>query len=607
MAVADDGRLTSPGAGRADLHATTLDMSESRQDHTSEEAEDHAEPRPLAGVGLGLPITPMDGRGLSLIEAFADAPAPSRRPQTVIDKLIGIASEKLDAEDCQGAVDALRRVLNLTPDSPAAHGNLALALWRSKSAPQAEIHCRRALAIDPEYVAAHRVLAELLRERNAPDALAAYDRLLTLNPDSFMTHNNRGLLLNKVGRRRDAAASFARALELAPDNPHVRFNELMVQPDADPADALDCCRRALAERPNNLDIMTNLAIVLQFAGRYDEARAQYERVLSIMPDHLGALFNLSLLLLLQGEYPRGWTSYESRWRLLDVKKPPFAAEPQWQGEDLSGKTILLNAEQGFGDTIQALRYIPAIVARGARVVLRIDRALVRLAAGLPGNLVITPTQVRPPAFDVWCPLLSLPRVLGTRIDSIPADIPYLHVRPAIAERWRQRLSLLAGLKVGLVWAGSPSHVNDFRRSIELERLKPLLDVDGVTFVSLQVGPHAADASKLPGTITDMSTALTDFAETAGAILNLDLVIAVDTAVVHIVGALGKPAWVMLPFSPDWRWLLDRTDTPWYPTLRLYRQPRPADWSSVIARVAADLRDYAAAHAASNQSNDAPAP
>ncbi|HEY1542444.1 MAG TPA: tetratricopeptide repeat-containing glycosyltransferase family protein [Xanthobacteraceae bacterium] len=587
MAGADD-KLILPGPDPSDLHATTVEMSEAREDDTSEDAEDQAEPQPLAAVAPGLALTPIDAPGQSPIEALAGAPAPDRKPLTVIDKLNKIAVENLEAGDYQRALDALRRVLNLMPDSPAAHGNLALALWRNKSAPQAEIHCRRALALDRGYVAAHRILAELLRERNAPDALAAYDQLLTLDPASFMTHNNRGLLLNKLGRRRDADASFARALEIVPDNPHVRFNQLMVQPDGDLAEARDCCLRALAERPDNPDIMTNLAIVLQFAGRYDEARAQYERVLSIVPDHLSALFNLSLLLLLQGEYPRGWTAYESRWRLPEMQKQRVAAT-QWQGEDLHGKTILLHAEQGHGDTILALRYIPAILARGARVALRIERPLVRLAASLPGDLIITPTKASSPAFDVWSPLLDLPRILDTRIEAIPADVPYLHVRPAIAERWRQRLSHSAGLKVGLVWAGSPSHVNDFRRSIELERLKPLLDVNGTSFVSLQVGPRAADASNQPGAITDISAALTDFAETAGAILNLDLVIAVDTAVVHLAGALDRPAWVMLPFSPDWRWLLDRDDSPWYPALRLYRQPQPGDWSSVITRVAADLR------------------
>ena len=585
-------------------HATTVEMNEGRENDTSDETEEQAEQQPLAGIAPGLPLMPTDARGQSPIEAFASAPAPSRKSRTVIDKLNEVAIEKLAAREYGGAIDALRRVLNLTPDSPPAHGNLALALWREKLAPQAEIHCRRALALNPNYVAAHRILAELLRERNAPDALAAYDRLLELDPDNFMAHNNRGLLLNKLGRRREADASFARALELEPGNPHVRFNQLMVRPDGDLAEARDCCLRALEERSNDLDIMTNLAILLQFSGRYDEARAQYERVLSIMPDHLSALFNLSLLLLLQGEYPRGWTAYESRWRLLEVKKPLFA-EPQWQGEDLHDKTLLLTAEQGFGDTIQALRYIPAVAASGARIALRIDRPLIRLAASLPGNLIVTPTKVRPPAFDVWCPLLSLPRILDTRIESIPDDVPYFHVRSGIAERWRQRFSHLAALKVGLVWAGSPNHVNDFRRSIELERLTPLLDVDGTTFVSLQVGSRAADASKLPpGTIADISAALTDFAETAGAILNLDLVIAVDTAVVHLVGALGRPAWVMLPFSPDWRWLLDRDDSPWYPTLRLYRQPRPGDWSTVVDRVAADLARYTAAHAANARSSDA---
>jgi Flp pilus assembly protein TadD len=493
MAVAGDEKLIPPSAVQSEPLAAAVEMNEGGDDDTPDQAEEQAEQQPLAGIAPGLPLMPADGQAQAPIDASATAAAPSRKPRTVVDKLNEVAIEKLTAADYPGAIDPLRRVLNLTPDSPPAHGNLALALWRNKLAPQAEIHCRRALALNPTYVAAHRILAELLRERNAPDALAGYDRLLELDPDSFMAHNNRGLLLNKLGRRRDADASFARALELEPGNPHVRFNQLMMQPDGDPAEARECCLRALEERPDDPDIMTNLAIVLQFSGRYDEAKAQYERVLSIAPDHLSAQFNLSLLLLLQGEYSTGWTAYESRWRLLEVKKPPFP-QPQWQGEDLHGKTILLNAEQGFGDAIQALRYIPAVAARGARIALRIDRPLVRFAASLPGNLVITPTKARPPAFDVWCPLLSLPRILGTRIESIPADLPYLGVRPGIAARWRQRLSHMTGLKVGLVWAGSPNHVNDFRRSIDLERLKPVLDVPGASFVTLQVGPRRCQAA-----------------------------------------------------------------------------------------------------------------
>jgi hypothetical protein len=198
-----------------------------------------------------------------------------------------------------------------------------------------------------------------------------------------------------------------------------------------------------------------------------------------------------------------------------------------------------------------------------------------------------------PAFDVWCPLLSLPGIFGTQVDTIPAAVPYLGVRTAIAERWQRRLTALPGLKVGLVWGGSAQHINDFRRSIDLRRLSPLLDIPGVSFVSMQVGPRAVDLATLPiGKVTDLHAELSDFAETAGAVLGVDLVIAVDTAVAHLAGALARPAWIMLPFSPDWRWMLEREDSLWYPTLRLYRQPAPGDWDGVVGRIAADLRQRA---------------
>ncbi len=605
MALAGDDKLTAvttPTATPSGWDPATVGLEADTRDIAPEEGEETTE-QALAGVAPGLSLMPADDRAEGSIERFARLPATSRRPRNEVGKLNALAVEKLAAAHYPGAVDALRRVLNLVPDSAAAHGNLALALWRSKLTPQAEIHCRRAIALNPKYIPAHRILAELLRERNAPEALPRYERLLALDPANFMAHNNVGLLLSKLKRLSEADAAFGRALELKPGNPHIRFNQLMVQPNGDLAEAYDCCRRALDERPGDPDIMTNLAIVLQFSGRHDEALAEYERAIAIAPDHVGARFNRSLLFLLQGDYPRGWTEYEGRWKLLEAKKPRFA-QPEWQGEDLDGKTILLHSEQGFGDSILALRYVPAIAARGGRVALRLERPLVRLAASLPDNLVITPTHARPPAFDVWCPLLTVPRILGTRIDSIPAQVPYLGVRPSIAERWRRRLSDLNGLKVGLAWAGSPQHVNDFRRSIELERLQPLFEIAGVSLVSLQVGPRAADIAQLPsGAIVGLSAELTDFAETAGAILNLDLVVAVDTAVAHLAGALGKPAWVMLPFSPDWRWLLERSDSPWYPTLRLYRQPMPGDWNDVIARVAADLRERADAGTANRPSPD----
>jgi hypothetical protein len=243
-----------------------------------------------------------------------------------------------------------------------------------------------------------------------------------------------------------------------------------------------------------------------------------------------------------------------------------------------------------------MRYVPAVAARAGRVLLRIERGMVRLAASLPSNPVIVPPNATIPPFDVWCPLLSLPRIFGTRPHTIPADVPYLHPRAALAARWQGRLADLPGLRVGLVWAGNEKHGNDFRRSIPFRMLAPILATAGVSFVSLQIGPRTADLATLPAdTVIDLAAEFRDFAETAGAVANLDLVIAVDTAVAHVAGAMGKPVWLMLPLCPDWRWLLSCDDgSPWYPTMRLYRQRTLGDWAGVIARVAANLGKLAAA-------------
>jgi hypothetical protein len=269
-----------------------------------------------------------------------------------------------------------------------------------------------------------------------------------------------------------------------------------------------------------------------------------------------------------------------------MEKPSFA-KPLWSGESLDGKTILLYAEQGFGDAIQFLRYVPQVAAYGGRIVLRLHRFLVRLAATLPGDMTIVTPGTRLPDFDVWCPLLSVPRILETRLDRIPGEVPYLFPRPALIERWQRRFAGLPGRRIGLAWAGDPRHINDFRRSIGLERLKQLFAISGNSWVSLQKGPRARDhlAQLAPSTLLDISDELGDFADTAGAIANLDLVIAADTAVAHLAGALAKPMWTLVPFSPDWRWMLNREDSPWYPTMRLFRQPAPGDWDSVVAQVA----------------------
>ena len=554
--------------------------------------DDDAAPR--VGAVPGLPLAGGVEPGESK-EAFAPLTATSALARGESERLNAAASAKYATEDYAGAIEPLRRVLNLNPDSAAAHNNLAIALWRAQRLSEAELHCRRALALGAEYVPAYKLMAEMLRQRNdAAGALAFYDRIVALDPKGPMAHNNAGLVLRNLGRFDEAEAAFKRALALKPDDPGVRFNVLMMRrDDSGLAEAIACCRGSLEQSPDNVDVLTNLAVVLLQVGDYDQALAHFERAARLKPNNYSTRANMSLLLLMLGEYERGWSEYEHRWDLFEVTKPKFA-QPLWQGEQLNGRTILLHHEQGLGDTIQCLRYVPMVAARGGRVVLRLERTLVRLAASLAENIVISPPRAPLPAFDVWSPLLSLPRLFGTRVETIPANVPYLGVRPPIIERWRRRLDGVAGLRVGLVWGGSPRHLNDFRRSVDLARLRPILDVPGVSFVSLQVGPRAADLAALPtGAMVDLSAELTDFSETAGAMMNLDLIIAVDTAVVHLAGSLARPTWVMMPFTPDWRWMIGREDNSWYPTLRLYRQSAPSDWDGVIARVAADLAALAA--------------
>jgi hypothetical protein len=307
-----------------------------------------------------------------------------------------------------------------------------------------------------------------------------------------------------------------------------------------------------------------------------------------------------------GDFANGLPRLEWRWRLPEKSPRPFAA-PLWHGDRLHGKTILLHAEQGFGDSLMLLRYAPLVAAGGGRVVIEVPRALERLAARLAGGPYTVVAAGQPlPAFDTHCPLMSLPIAFGTTPETIPASIPYFTAAPDAAARWRARLATGAGMKIGIVWAGNPAHLNDASRSIALDRLGPLFELPGTQWYSLQVGERAAELAKLPpGRITDLAADLTDFADSAAAISALDLVISVDTAVAHLAGALGRPVWILLPFDPDWRWLLDRGDSPWYPAARLVRQLAPGDWDDVIARVRTVLLDCLERAHRSGVPNDAP--
>jgi hypothetical protein len=299
-------------------------------------------------------------------------------------------------------------------------------------------------------------------------------------------------------------------------------------------------------------------------------------------------------LLQQGRLLEGWEEYEWRWQLKEFPTPkrPFQYEQsdrrRWRGEDLAGRTILLHAEQGVGDTIQFLRYVPLVAARGGKVILEIQRELRRLVQNIPGAQQVIIAGDELPDFQLHCPLMSLPLAFGTTLETIPADIPYLHADPGDVEKWRERLGDQSRMRIGLAWAGNPAHKKNAERSIDASLLAPLASVANVQYHSLLAMP----LPKLPAglIVTDHSNELHDFADTAALIANLDLVIAVDTAVAHLAGAMGKKVWTMVSYFPDWRWMDDREDSPWYPTLRLFRQKAPGDWASVIARVARALSE-----------------
>jgi hypothetical protein len=358
-------------------------------------------------------------------------------------------------------------------------------------------------------------------------------------------------------------------------------------------EALQWFNRALELQPDFIQALTNKALVLGQLHRSEEAIASYRRLRSLDPDNAEVDISLGQLHLLLGDFESGWAGHEARRKIPSFSAPyPKFSQPIWLGKEaIDGKTILVHVDEGFGDTIQFARYLPMLAARGARVILVVDGPAYPLLSGLAGvsQCFPFPAHALPP-FDFHCPMSSLPVAFATRLDTIPSGISYLPAPAAgRVQAWESRLGLHDRLRVGLVWSGNPSHRNDQNRSIPLRTLSRILDADAA-FVSLQKEPRPDDeAFLLESTgIIDLTADLTDFTETAALLRCLDLVITVDTSVAHLAGALGCPTWILLPHHPDWRWLLGRDDSPWYPTIRLFRQPKPRDYDSVVDRVRAEL-------------------
>jgi len=469
-----------------------------------------------------------------------------------------------EAGDLKEAADLFARITELAADDAEAHYNLAV------------------------------VLATLER---FDDAIAGYRRAIALKGDHARAYSNLGSALRLRGRLDEAEAACRRALEIDPGNASAHLNLGTVFASREQLDqAVQSFRRATELNPRLAEGFLNLGLALHNQGRFEEALVQYRRAIGVRADYADAhMAEAFALLTLARDFPAALEKLEWRSRLADRQSRGFA-QPLWRGARLEGKTILLHAEQGFGDSLMLLRYAPMVAARGGRVVIEVPKAMVRLAKSLPGGPFAIVAEGAPlPAFDVHCPLMSLPLALGTTPDTIPGRVPYLAAAPADVRRWQELIGDAPGLKVGIAWAGSPHHRNDQRRSIPLDRFAALLDIPGVRWFSLQVGARAGDLTALPGgRVNDLSPELADFAETAAAVANLDLVISADTALAHLAGALGKPTWILLPFSPDWRWFTARPDSPWYPTARLFRQDKPGDWEGAIAAACRALRERLAA-------------
>ncbi|HZZ88008.1 MAG TPA: tetratricopeptide repeat protein [Caulobacteraceae bacterium] len=497
------------------------------------------------------------------------------------------------------ALAAFDAAVRLAPSFAAAHANRGACLNDLGRFEEALGACDAALRLDPEIAEAHANRGAALKDLGRPaEALAACDAALRLRPGNAGALANRGACLKDLGRPDEALAACEAALRLDPSLAAAHANLGACLGDLGRfEEALAAADRALALNPALVDAHANRATALDDLGRLREALEAHDRALALDPRSARTHHGRALTLLRAGDLATGFAEYRWRWRVGDMarKRPPLTC-PEWEGEPLTGKRLLVFAEQGFGDTLQFVRYVPMAAALGADVTVLVDRPVRRLIADSLPHVLVVDSLPEGAAFDAQIAMLCLPRLFRTTLETIPAAAPYLAADAERTARWAARLGTLRGRKVGLAWAGAArrhdprASMLDARRSLRLAQFAPLASAPDVQFVSLQVGDAAAQAGAPPAgmRLVDWAPELRDFADTAALVAALDLVVTVDTAVAHLAGGLGRPVWILSRYDGCWRWLKDRQTSPWYPTARLFHQPAPGEWDPAVGAVAAAL-------------------
>jgi tetratricopeptide (TPR) repeat protein len=512
--------------------------------------------------------------------------------------VLGMAALKTGRQEL--AARMIRRAIAVNGKQPFYHANLGSALLAQGKADEAIASLETALQLKPDHAEAAFNLGNIFATRKKHDeAAACFKRALAGKPDYAEAWCNLGNALKALGRLEEAADSYRHAADLLPGLADLWCNlgdVLHQQTKLD--EAVACFKRTLALNPNHAKACNCLGNAFFDQGKLEDSIAFCNKAVELKQDFYDAQMNVSLLQLQTGDYGSGWRNYEVRWKVYPVRrfdKPLWEGAAALDGPDgltarIEGRRILLHAEQGLGDSLQFMRYVPLADAAGGKVILDIPARLRRLATQLPGVTTLVTTGDPLPAFDLHCPLMSLPQAFATTLETIPARAPYL-AAPAEALRAAAALPWPEGaMRIGLAWTGNPSHPKNWARSIPLVMLEPLFALKGVQFFSLQMGTAAADLAAAKAAVTDLAPYTGDMADTAAQMAHLDLILTVDTSIAHLAGALAKPTWLLLPFLPDWRWLLDREDSPWYPTMRLFRQPKAGDWNTVMKSVRRALEE-----------------